>query len=74
MSNEAFSMRNGQKVDSHIHEPILSGIAPEAEQAMLMESYHSAIKDFGIDPKTAAKMYGLEFPSEPFSATPDKLS
>jgi len=76
MSNqdEMFSIRNGRKVDAHLHDPILTGILPEAERELLLESYRSAVNEFGIDPKIAARAYGLEFPDNPLVAGLEALS
>jgi hypothetical protein len=62
-SGEMFSLRNGKRVDAHIHDPILSGVDQKAELGHRIESYRHVI-DLGIDPKVAAKMYDLNIPDE----------
>lgn len=74
MADEVFSMRNGQKVDAHIHDPILDSVSEEADLRHRMESYKIAVEIVGIDPPLAAKLYGLEFPHDPLAAGPESLS
>lgn len=57
-STEMFSDDGkGGKTDRHLHEEILSGVSDEAHLKHRQRSKARAIKR-GMNPKTAAKLYG----------------
>lgn len=58
---EMFSVRNGRKIDSHIHDPIIAGVNSAFEERHRQQSYRKLI-DIGVEPKDAAKALGIDFP------------